>query len=180
MKNYIGEKATRGDMFWIEPSPYRGNGENVMQARRPGIIVSSDIINKDEFVYEIVYLTTKPKKDLPTYCTIRSSQRPSTAICDQITTISSEQLGSYLGSITAEEMANIELCMMISLDLDAPTGRKQGKPDDTDQVRDLRVLNENQRLKEDLLRVQAEKDLIMKMYNDLLAKTIRKKRESSK
>ena len=169
MKNYIGEKAARGDIFWIEPSPYRGNGENVMQARRPGIIVSSDTINKDEFVHEIVYLTTKPKKDLATYCTIRSSQKPSTAICDQITTVSSEQLGSYIGSVTADEMANIERCILISLDLDAPAERK------TQAVGDDAAI---QHLKQELAKAQGREEMLQQMYNELIAKIMDQPKKS--
>ena len=169
MRNNIGEKAARGDIYWIEPSPYRGNGDNVLQARRPGIIVSSDTINKDDFVHEIVYLTTKPKKDLPTYCTIRSSQRVSTAICDQITTISAEQLGSYIGAVTADEMANIERCILISLDMDAPPERK------TQTVGDEAAI---QHLKQELAKAQGRLEVMQQMYNDLLAKIMDRPKKS--
>ena len=63
----------------------------------------------------MVYLTTQPKHDLPTHVTIRSTNRVSTAICEQITTVAIERIGSYCGQATDEEMAAIDRAMLISL-----------------------------------------------------------------
>lgn len=115
----------RGDIYWINPSPYHGNGIHVQQADRPGVVVSGKEVNAEDWTYEIVYLTTKPKRYHRAHCMITSSYRPSTALCNQITTVSSEQIGRYIGRCTAEEMASIEKCIMLSLSLALP---KQENP----------------------------------------------------
>lgn len=117
----------RGDIYWIDPSPYHGNGIHVQQADRPGVIVSSREVNAEEWTYEIVYLTTKPKRHHRTHCIITSSYRPSTALCNQITTVSREQIGRYIGRCTAEEMASIEKCIMLSLSLAVPEQENPAK-----------------------------------------------------
>lgn len=179
MNKYQAEKPTRGDIYWIQPSQYRNNGTNTMRAGRPGIIVSRDELNENEFTYEIVYLTTTPKKDFPEHCTIRSSQKPSIAMCDQITTVSVEQLGSYIGTVTADEMASIELCMMISLGLNGQESpKKEQQEDDCMDIAAAELWAEKERLREELARAKGREEMLMQMYNDLLAKTMRKKRES--
>lgn len=67
----------------------------------------------------MVYLTTQPKTDLPTHCTIRSTGRISTVLCEQVHTVSIERVGKYIGQCTDVEMRNIDIAIMISLSLDA-------------------------------------------------------------
>lgn len=43
---------------------------------------------------EVVYMTTKPKTDLPTHVYIESALRPSTLLCEQISTVSEERIGA--------------------------------------------------------------------------------------
>lgn len=63
----------------------------------------------------MIYLTTAPKRDLPTHVTIRSSGRVSTALCEQISTVSVERLGNYCGHVSDSELTAIENAMLISL-----------------------------------------------------------------
>lgn len=108
----------RGDIYYIDKSPYRPTYGSVQEPGRPAIIVSNNKNNAHAFTYEIVYLTTKPKKDLPTHCTIRSTKIVGTALCEQITTVSNEQLRDYQGTCTEDEMRMVDACMAISLGLD--------------------------------------------------------------
>lgn len=64
-------------------------------------------------------MTTQPKKDLPTHVLIHSSERESTALCEQITTVSVDRLLGYKGHLTPAEMTNVEVAMLISLELAA-------------------------------------------------------------
>jgi mRNA interferase MazF len=75
--------------------------------------------NKNGGTVEVVYLTTQPKTDLPTHCTIRSTGRISTVLCEQVHTVSIERVGKYIGQCTDVEMRNIDIAIMISLSLDA-------------------------------------------------------------
>ena len=67
----------RGDIWYI------GNGYPAVGSEqrpgRPAVVVSNQRNNQYGEVVEVVYLTTAPKRDLPTHVTIRSSGRVSTA-----------------------------------------------------------------------------------------------------
>jgi mRNA interferase MazF len=166
----------RGEIYWIKPSPYREAIGHVQRAGRPGVIVSSDEINGKGYTYEIVYLTTQPKRDLPTHCTIRSSQEISTALCEQIQTVSSEQLGNQLGTCTQEEMQAINTCMEISLGLYDYTESYDTEESKEDGENDAELDNlwqENDELREKLAKAQAEADVLRRIYNELLEKVLR-------
>ncbi len=103
----------RGDIWYVESS-YAAVGSE-QRPGRPAIVVSNDKNNQHSSTVEMVYLTTQPKHDLPTHVTIRSTNRVSTAICEQITTVAVERIGSYCGQASDEEMAAIDRAMLVSL-----------------------------------------------------------------
>ncbi len=105
----------RGDIFYIEKYNTVGSEQ---QAGRPALVVSNDMNNEYSETVEIVYLTTQPKTDLPTHVTIRSTSRQSTALCEQITTVSKMKVGSFMCSVSAEEMALVDIALLTSLCLD--------------------------------------------------------------
>lgn len=109
------ENIYRGDIFYIEPYPTEGSEQ---RAGRPAIVVSNDMNNNYSSTVEIVYLTTQPKNDLPTHVIIRSTGRDSTALCEQITSVSKERFGNYVCSLTDDELRRIEIALMISLAID--------------------------------------------------------------
>lgn len=159
----------RGDIYWITPSPYTDGGEHVIRSNRPAIIVSAERINRLNFNYEVVYLTTKPKVDMPTYCTIRSAARPSTAICDQITTVSAEQLKEYIGTCTQEEMYTIEMCMLTSLGIEMDAPRTYSAPEPVRmQAEDTEVFN----LRIQLARARHGEEIMKELYENLLQKSL--------
>lgn len=105
-------EARRGDIFYIyKDKPSVGSEQN---SGRPGIIVSNDIGNSHSPVVEVVYLTTQEKSPLPTHCTIICRQE-STALCEQIHTVSVDRLGDYIKTCTLDEMREIDSALMISL-----------------------------------------------------------------
>lgn len=55
----------RGEIYYIE-STYRETGSE-QRGGRPAVIVSNDKNNENSEVVEVVYMTTKPKNDLPTH-----------------------------------------------------------------------------------------------------------------
>ena len=107
----------KGDIFYIEkPTQYQNTGSE-QSAGRPAIIVSNDTGNYHSDVVEVVYLTTKEKTPLPTHVKVMC-QVPSTALCEQIFTVSKERLGGYIRTCTDEEMAAIDEALMISLGIE--------------------------------------------------------------
>lgn len=94
-------------------------------ADRPAVVVSNDENNKHSGVIEVVYMTTQPKTDLPTHVTIRSTGRISTVLCEQVSSVSTERVNNYIGQVSEQEMKNIDIALMISLQLD--NGGKSSK-----------------------------------------------------
>lgn len=120
------DDVKRGEIYYISRGGYNTGSEQ--QADRPGVIVSNDKNNKNSQTLEVVYLTTQPKNELPTHCTIRSTGRVSTVLCEQIHTVAVERIGKYIGVCTAQEMQNIDIGLMISIGLgDGGGGRQRTK-----------------------------------------------------
>lgn len=102
----------RGDIFYIEPYYTVGSEQH---AGRPAIIVSNDANNRYSGTYEAVYLTTKEKTTLPTHVKIASAPLESTALCEQIDTISDERIGDRCGRATDDEMWKIDKALAVSI-----------------------------------------------------------------
>lgn len=169
-------KIKRGEIYWINPSPYRGTGKHVQRASRPAVIVSNDKINDTGQTYEVVYLTTQPKKDCDTHVTIRSSYERSTALCEQVQTISIEQLGRYIGACSLNEMEAINRSIMISLKLDPAIPDKVENAyvkTDGKWIDVIRLRTEVTKLQTELMESRVEASLYHRMYEELLDKTIK-------
>lgn len=101
----------RGDIFYIMP----GEADCFdLKAGRPGIIVSNNMGNQHSDRVEVVYLTTKDKKPMPTHVDIICRQK-STALCEQITTVSKDRIGEFIKTCTTAEMKRIDEALMVSL-----------------------------------------------------------------
>ena len=118
MRNYenggVKMEVYRGDIFYIEDS-YRTEGSE-QRPGRPALVVSNNTGNYHSNIVSIVWLTTAEKKDLPTHCKILC-KTPSTAICEQVVTISQDRLGEYIRTATENEMKAIDRCLLIALGL---------------------------------------------------------------
>ena len=113
----------RGEIFYIARGGATNGSEQL--ADRPAVVVSNDENNKHSGVIEVVYMTTQPKTDLPTHVTIRSTGRISTVLCEQVSSVSTERVNNYIGQVSEQEMKNIDIALMISLQLD--NGGKSSK-----------------------------------------------------
>jgi mRNA interferase MazF len=106
---------TRGDVFYIDKYSVTGSEQH---SGRPAVVVSNDMCNECSSVVEVVYMTTQPKSSMPTHVTIKSLSQRSTALCEQITSVAKERIGSWCARVTDDEMRQIEDAMLISLGLD--------------------------------------------------------------
>lgn len=98
----------RGGIYWIETNPKKPTIGHMMQQNRPGIVVSSDANNKNLGTVMVVFLTSAPRQENDAHCVITTAIKPSTALCEQVTTIDKSQLGNYIGTATEDEMAEIQ------------------------------------------------------------------------
>lgn len=104
----------RGDIYLVKRRDTLGSE---ITKTRPAVIVSNDALNATSGVVEVVYLTTQPKKELPTHATIHATGVTSTAICEQIDSVSLCLLCAQVGTCSEEEMADIDRALMASLGL---------------------------------------------------------------
>ena len=145
----------RGEIYYIS----RGGASygHEQQADRPAVIVSNEKNNENSGVVEVVYLTTQPKKDLPTHTVIRSTGRVSTVLCEQIVSVSVDRIAGYIGQVSEQEQKNIDIALMISLALDGDTKTSKQYNETIKQQND-----EIERLKAEIADLQQE-------YEDAIA-----------
>lgn len=110
----VRKNLRRGDIYYIDKEPVYGSEQ---QGGRPGIIVSNNVGNIESDIVQVVYITTQPKNDLPTHVTIYSARQISTALCEQVWPVSQSRVGNYVGSVTADEMSEVERAIAIGLGL---------------------------------------------------------------
>lgn len=177
----MSETIKRGEIYYVM-SNYQEEGSE-QRGGRPAIIVSNDKNNQHSSVVEIVYLTTRPKADLPTHIDIRSTDRASVALCEQVCSISVERLGKFIAVCTEAEMHLIDAALCISLGVDDLMFK--GKPEVKEIVKE--VVNEVPVVKEvpkevpseKLIKLEAERDVYRNLYEGLLATITQKERCSN-
>lgn len=149
----------RGEIYYIEKSPSYATAGSEMYAGRPAIVVSNEKNNENSTVFEVVYLTTQPKQDLPTHIVIRSAKRNSIAICEQVTSVCHDRFGDYIGKCTDLEMQQIDIALAISLGIDG----------DSSGITELHETASN----DAIIRLEAERDVYKKLYEQMLERTVR-------
>jgi mRNA interferase MazF len=147
----------RGEIYYITD---RNTIGREIQGARLGVIVSNDILNQTSDLVEVVYLTARPKKALPTHAIINATGRESTVLCEQVDTVSTLLVGDYCGTCTAEEMAAIDHGLLASLSLSSTNEESEG----VETLRDCLDA-----FGAELERVQAERDRYARMLDMLLA-----------
>ncbi|MBR3972924.1 MAG: type II toxin-antitoxin system PemK/MazF family toxin [Oscillospiraceae bacterium] len=154
-------KISRGDMFYIYKYMVCGCEQ---MAGRPAIIVSNDACNRSSETVEVIYLTTQDKTPLPTHVAITSSPKESTALCEQITTVSVDRIGDYCGHLTEEEVTAVDDAIRISLALKQEKSIPSAEP--TAPAGSLELLQQ-------LSVALAERDVYKKLYTELLDRLIK-------
>ena len=108
-------EISRGEVYYVYPSYAEVGSEQ--WSGRPAVVVSADVLNRHSQCVEVVYLTTKPKTDYPTHVLINATGRPSTVICEQITTVDKSRLNDCCGKCAPKEMSQIDEALRVSLGL---------------------------------------------------------------
>lgn len=152
----------RGDIHYIVETPTVGSEQ---RAGRPAVIVSNNDINEKLGTVEVVFLTTRPKADHPTHVTVRATRLSSTALCEQVTTVSIERVGDYVAACSANELMLIDQGIAISLGLSCRA------PENPELIKDLRYR---------LNAAEQERDLFKAMYDKLLDKVIERRDSNDK
>lgn len=180
----------RGDIFYVNGvGPVTGSEQ---KADRPAIIVSNDSGNKYSGVCEVVYLTGVAKKPMPTHVKIMC-RIPSTALCEQITSISKEKLGNFIRSCTKEEMEEIDKALAISIGIEnvnIAAGGAYFNNNVSDEKTNEELKNNVEKMKKSIdilkekigiisaedekIRIETERDLYKKLYEQAFLKIAEK------
>ena len=107
----------RGDIYYIEAGGVCVGSEQ--KPGRPGVIVSNDLGNKHSSNVEVVFLTSQSKKELPTHVSV-ICKVPSTALCENIQTVSKERLDTFIRACSDNEMREIDNALLCSLGITIP------------------------------------------------------------
>lgn len=181
----------RGEIFFINEGESSGSEQG---GARPGIIVSNDVGNKHAPIVEVVYLTSREKKLMPTHVRIKSSPIPSIALCEQIETVYKKRIGKYLAKATMDEMKQIDKALAVSIGLGGNMKMSDYvrewaeafKEPDPIEEKAMQILetakpvpiqipegfSDKERIKElekDLIRAEVERDVFQKLYKEQLA-----------
>lgn len=106
-------EINKGDIVWVENSKVTGSE---MAGTRPAIVVSNNKANQYSPVVTVVWLCSNERKPLPTHCMVKALKL-STAVCENVTTVSKERIGGYIRTATDEEIDAVDRCLRIHLDL---------------------------------------------------------------
>lgn len=169
----IIRQVRRGEIYYVDKFGTQTGSEQF--SGRPAIIISNDENNKYSGTVEVVYLTSQPKKDLPTHVTIRSANQISVALCEQITTISKDKIGNYMTECTGEEMEEIDAALMISLGINGVANDEEDGADfDADGEEDYEEGEDTyeSETSAEVAKIEAERDVYKTLYNELLNKMI--------
>jgi len=154
------QEYCRGDIFFITEGTYTGSEQS---GGRPGVIVSNDLGNKHSPNVEVVFLTSREKKPMPTHVEVLCKV-PSTALCENIQTVSKERLDTFIRSCTTEEMKQIDSALLYSLGIRSASVEEapQQAANTPDPKADIQC------------REEIERDLYKNLYEQLLERVMNK------
>jgi len=110
------QAVRRGDIYYINND--RGQIGSEMKKDRPAVVVSNDMNNRYSNEITVVFLTSKPKKNLETHVTVYSTGRESVALCEGMTTLDKQRTGKFLGRMSRKEMDAIDKALGVAIGID--------------------------------------------------------------
>jgi mRNA interferase MazF len=157
----------RGEIYYIIRSDTVGSE---METGRPAVVVSNDYINQNSNVIEVCYLTTQPKRELPTHVVTAVTGRTSTILCEQISNVDVMRVGKYVTTCTPDEMKAIDKALANALGLEIEN--TDNTYEDADYENDVAEEDNDDSLTiaDALIRVEAERDIYKNLYETLLTK----------
>lgn len=171
-KTTITRDLRRGEIYYIAPD----GGATEENKSRPGIIVSTDQANRYSSSVEIVFLTEREQeRKLPSYVTIDSSGRTSTALCGKIHCVTVERVGQYIASVTAGEQEEINRALLYALELTreatAPAVQALREPQRKEPAAPAKA-EQPGKLAAEYAKAVVERDLYKNLYNKLFDEII--------
>lgn len=162
---------------------------------RPAVIVSNNDINESQNMVEVAYLVEKPNESLLTHAKVRC-HLPSTALCEQVVSVSKDRIDGFIRTCTDEEIEKINKGLSISLGITESDDTMAEKLKElTDSLSEAQRINDGlrNRIKEEIdkqqelekqlsqietentdetIKVAAERDIYKDLYMKLTEKLI--------
>ena len=118
-RNYMSDKITRGQIVMVD---LPNMGTSVQCGLRPCIVVSNNKANMYSPNVIVVPLTSRNKKPLPTHYTMQPTRLnglkvASTALAEQIITLSKSMIKRVVGKVDEEHIDNINHIIKESISL---------------------------------------------------------------
>ena len=108
------QKYLRGQVWWQKPSTIKQPG--IQNDGRPIVIISNNSGNRFSPAITVIPFTTADKKPLPTHVKVLMEDgKVSTALCEQLRTISTDLLENYIGTLDDTKLTEIEGATLIAL-----------------------------------------------------------------
>lgn len=104
----------RGSVFWVNFEPALG-GE--IKKKRPAVVVSTDRANRYLNRVVVVPLSTRIDNVYPSEALITVKGGKSKAMADQIRSVSKARLLEKIGSLSIDDMLNVEKVLKVHLEL---------------------------------------------------------------
>lgn len=104
----------RGEVWWVDFTPSQG-GE--VRKTRPAVIVRNDAANKHANRVQVVPLSSKVDKLYPCEARISFQDKAAKAMADQIMTVAKTRLSRLMGTLSREDMRQVEYALRIQLGL---------------------------------------------------------------
>ena len=118
------QKFIRGQVWWQKPAPIRQPG--IQSDGRPVVIISNNAGNRFSPAITVIPFTTADKKPLPTHVKVLMEDgKVSTVLCEQLRTISTDLLESYIGTLDDTKLTEIEGATLIALGFKQPEIQKE-------------------------------------------------------
>ena len=118
------QKFIRGQVWWQKQAPIRQPG--VQSDGRPVVIISNNSGNRFSPAITVIPFTTADKKPLPTHVKVLMEDgKVSTALCEQLRTISTDLLEDYIGTLDNTKLTEIEGATLIALGFKQPEIQKE-------------------------------------------------------
>lgn len=100
--------------LWVNFDPSVGQE---VKKKRPAIIISNNTSNKHLKRYQVLPLSTQTEKIYPSETIVKLAGKESKAMADQLTTVSELRFINRAGSITQDELMEVERIVKLQLGL---------------------------------------------------------------
>ena len=104
----------RGEVWWVQFDPAVG-GE--IRKRRPAVIVSNDSSNRSLNRLQVVPLTSNVSRIYPGEAAVTLNGELRKAMAHQLTIVSKLRIGGWMGTLSHEDIDQIEIAMRTQLGL---------------------------------------------------------------